>query len=190
MRPALASRRSHCVSLAIRLPTGGNGRVRRRASTLPAVIDQRRFRDVVGAFPTGVTIVTAPGPAGLTTNAFASVSLDPPLVLVCFDNGSRTLPAVREARRFAVNVLRAGQEELAAVFASKRVAREKFAEVTHTEDHGVPVLDDALAWIVCDLVELVGAGDHTIGIGRVTALDADPAGEPLLFFRGGYHGVS
>ena len=147
--------------------------------------DTRRFRDVVGTFPTGVTVVTAPGPAGLTTNAFSSVSLDPPLVLVCFDNGSRTLPAVRECGRFAVNVLRAGQEELAAVFASKAIAEEKFAAVTHTVEHGVPVLDDALAWLACELVELVEAGDHTIGIGRVTALEASE-GEPLLFFRGEY----
>ena len=154
------------------------------------MVDERRFRETLGAFPTGVTIVTAPGPAGLTTNAFSSLSLDPPLVLVCFDNGSRTRRAVRAAERFAINVLRAGQEELAAVFASKRVAAEKFAEVTHTEDRGVPVLDGALAWIVCDLVQLVEAGDHTIGIGAVTALDADGDGEPLVFFRGDYTRVS
>jgi 3-hydroxy-9,10-secoandrosta-1,3,5(10)-triene-9,17-dione monooxygenase reductase component len=151
-------------------------------------MDQRAFRDTAGAFPTGVTVVTArgaDGPAGLTTNAFASLSLDPPLVLVCFDNASRTLPVVRESGRFAVNVLRRGQEDLAAVFASKRVQADKFADVTHTEDHGVPVLDDALAWMVCDLRELLPGGDHTVGIGAVTALGrAD--GEPLLFWRGEY----
>ena len=152
----------------------------------------RAFRDAVGAFTTGVTVVTAAGeegPAGLTTNAFSSLSLDPPLVLVCFDNASRTLPVVRGAGRFAVNVLRAGQEEVAAVFASKRVAAEKFAEVTHAEAHGLPVLDGALAWIACDLRELVPGSDHTIGVGAVTALDADPDGEPLVFFRGAYAGV-
>ena len=151
-------------------------------------VDGRLFRNVVGAFPTGVTVVTAPGPAGLTTNAFSSVSLDPPLVLVCFDNGSRTLPAVRESRRYAVNVLRAGQEELAAVFASKAVAEEKFAAVTHTIAHGVPVLDDALAWMACEVVDLVDAGDHTIGIGRVEALEVSE-GDPLLFFRGAYRAL-
>jgi flavin reductase (DIM6/NTAB) family NADH-FMN oxidoreductase RutF len=154
-------------------------------------MDQRRFRDTVGAFPTGVTIVTArgdDGPAGLTTNAFASVSLDPPLVLVCFDNASRTLPVVREARRFAVNILRAGQEDLAAVFASKRVAAEKFAAVTHAEAHGVPVLDHALAWMVCDVQQLVPAGDHTIGLAAVCALERFD-GEPLLFWRGDYRGL-
>jgi 3-hydroxy-9,10-secoandrosta-1,3,5(10)-triene-9,17-dione monooxygenase reductase component len=157
------------------------------------VIDPARFREVVGSFPTGVAIVTADGPdgpSGLTTNAVASVSLDPVLLLVCFDNASRTLPAVREARRFAVNVLRAGQEDLAAVFASKRVAREKFEAVTHRVAHGVPVLDGALAWLACDLDVLHPAGDHTIGIGRVTHLEADPEGEPLVFFRGRYHGLA
>ncbi len=152
------------------------------------MVDQRRFRDTLGAFPTGVTVVTAPGPAGLTTNAFSSLSLDPPLVLVCFDNGSRTLPAVRASGRFAVNVLRAGQEELAAVFASKRVGAEKFAAVTHTAAHGVPVLDGALAWFVCELRELVPGGDHTIGIGAVRELGFDPDGEPLVFHRGRYRG--
>jgi flavin reductase (DIM6/NTAB) family NADH-FMN oxidoreductase RutF len=151
--------------------------------------DPRAFRDTVGAFPTGVTIVTArgaDGPAGLTTNAFTSVSLDPPLILVCFDNTSRTLPVVREAGRFAVNILRAGQEDLAALFASKAMAAEKFADVTHTEDHGVPVLDDALAWLVCDVHELLPGGDHTIGIGAVTALGRAPDGDPLVFWGGGY----
>src|SRR3712207_6418335 len=115
-------------------------------------MDQRLFRDTAGAFATGVTVVTAQGehgPAGLTTNAFTSLSLDPALILVSLDNSSRTLPVVTEAGRFAVNILRRGQEDLAAVFASKRVQAEKFAEVTHSEAHGVPVLDDALAWIVC-----------------------------------------
>jgi flavin reductase (DIM6/NTAB) family NADH-FMN oxidoreductase RutF len=153
-------------------------------------IDPARFREVIGRFPTGVAIVTADGPdgpSGLTTNAVTSLSLDPMLLLVCFDNASRTLPAVRDAGRFAVNVLRAGQEDLAAVFASKRVARQKFEAVTHRVAHGVPVLDGALAWLACDLEALHAAGDHTIGIGRVTHLDADPAGEPLVFFGGGYH---
>jgi len=156
-------------------------------------LDQRRFRDTVGAFATGVTIVTASGPdgpAGLTTNAFSSVSLDPPLVLVCFDATSRTLPVVAAAGRFAVNVLRAGQEELAATFASKRVAAEKFADVTHREAHGVPVLDRALAWLACDVERLVPAGDHTIGIGAVLALDVDPDGEPLVFAGGRYRALA
>jgi flavin reductase (DIM6/NTAB) family NADH-FMN oxidoreductase RutF len=151
--------------------------------------DTLRYRQVIGHFATGVAIVTcngSDGPTGLTTNAITSVSLEPLLLLVCFDNTSRTLPAVRDARRFAVNVLRAGQEELARVFASKRVARKKFESVTHMDAHGVPILDGALAWLACDLTELHAAGDHTIGIGAVTHMDADPGGEPLVWFRGDY----
>jgi 3-hydroxy-9,10-secoandrosta-1,3,5(10)-triene-9,17-dione monooxygenase reductase component len=151
-----------------------------------------RFRQVIGQFPTGVAIVTCngpEGPAGLTTNAVTSLSLDPVLVLVAFDNSSRTLQAVRQARRFAVNILRAGQEDLARIFASKRVAREKFEAVTHMDAHGVPVLDGALAWLACDLRELYPGGDHTIGVGAVTHMDADSVGEPLVWFRGGYHTI-
>jgi len=122
----------------------------------------------------------------LTTNAVSSLSLDPVLLLVCFDNDSRTLPVVRDAGRFAVNLLRSDQEDLARVFASKRVAREKFEAVTHTVAHGVPVLDGALAWLACDLEALHPAGDHTIGIGRVTHMDADDGGEPLVFHRGAF----
>jgi flavin reductase (DIM6/NTAB) family NADH-FMN oxidoreductase RutF len=156
-------------------------------------VDAREFRDTVGRFPTGVTVVTAAGPdgpAGLTTNAFSSLSLDPPLVLVCFERGSRTLPVVRETGRFAVNVLRAGQEDLARVFASKRVHAEKFEAVTHTVDHGVPVLDEALAWMVCELQALHPGGDHEIGVGAVTAMGHDPDGEPLLFYEGAYRDLA
>jgi 3-hydroxy-9,10-secoandrosta-1,3,5(10)-triene-9,17-dione monooxygenase reductase component len=154
-----------------------------------ARVDPRAYRTAIGRFATGVTVVTCQGddgPAGLTTNAVTSLSLDPLLLLVCFDNTSRTLAAVRDARRFAVNVLAVGQEDLAAVFASKREQHEKFASVTHTVADGVPVLDGALAWLACDLRELLPGGDHTIGIGEVTAVGSESDGEPLLWFGGAY----
>ena len=113
------------------------------------------------------------GPAGLTTNAVASLSLEPVLLLVCFDRASRTLPAVRAARRFAVNILAAGQEDLARAFASKRTPAEKFEAATHRVAHGVPVLDGAVAWLACDLRDLHDGGDHVIGVGAVTACDDD-----------------
>jgi 3-hydroxy-9,10-secoandrosta-1,3,5(10)-triene-9,17-dione monooxygenase reductase component len=149
----------------------------------------RAYRDTFGRFATGVTVVTAigpDGPAGLTTNAVTSLSLQPLLLLVCFEARSRTLEVVRASRRFAVNVLRAEDEELAAVFASKRVGREKFEAVTHTEEHGVPVLDRALAWVACDLVELRPAGDHEIGIGEVLGTGVGAPGDPLVFYGGRY----
>lgn len=151
--------------------------------------DPRAYRDAIGAFATGVCVVTTfgpDGPAGLTTNAVTSLSLDPLLLLVCFDNGSRTLPAVRASGAFGVNVLAAGQGELAQVFASKALPADKFAAVTHVEEHGVPVLDGAAAWIACSLRELLPGGDHTIGVGEVLGTHHVPEREPLVFAGGRY----
>jgi 3-hydroxy-9,10-secoandrosta-1,3,5(10)-triene-9,17-dione monooxygenase reductase component len=149
----------------------------------------QHFREVMGHFTTGVTVVTAnarTGPVGMTANAVCSLSLDPLLLLVCFDNGARTLRVVRETGRFGVNVLAAGQEDLARLFASKTPEREKFANVQHTVHDGIPVIEGTLAWVGCTLKEWIPGGDHTIGIGTVIAAEAAPAGEPLVWFRGGY----
>jgi 3-hydroxy-9,10-secoandrosta-1,3,5(10)-triene-9,17-dione monooxygenase reductase component len=142
----------------------------------------------MGHFATGVAVVTvnAPGgPQGMTANAVASLSLDPVLVLVCFDNAARTLPEIERAGRFGVNVLSADQEQLARRFASKEDT--KFADVAHTVHDGFPVLDGTLAWVGCELERLVPGGDHTIGIGAVHAAELGAEGlEPLLWFRGSY----
>jgi flavin reductase (DIM6/NTAB) family NADH-FMN oxidoreductase RutF len=147
-----------------------------------------RFRAVMGHFATGVTVVTAnglDGPVGMTANAVCSLSLDPLLLLVCFDNGARTLPVVAEGERFGVNVLAKGQEPLARLFASKTPEHEKFAEVPHSVHDGIPVIEGVLAWVGCTLQELIPGGDHTIGIGAVTAAETG-SGEPLIWYRGGY----
>ena len=147
-----------------------------------------RFRSVMGHFATGVTVVTAAtpdGPVGMTANAVCSLSLEPLLLLVAFDNDSRTLPVVRETGRFGVNVLAAGQEDLAHLFASKARERDKFAGVAHTVHDGIPVLDGVLAWVGCRLERLIPGGDHTIGIGAVEAAEAG-GGEPLIWYRGMY----
>ena len=151
-------------------------------------VGPERFRSVMGHFPTGVTVVTAgtpEGPVGMTANAVCSLSLEPLLLLVAFDNESRTLPVVRETGRFGVNILAAGQEDLARLFASKVGEREKFAGIPHALHDGIPVIDGALAWIGCRLERLIEAGDHTIGSGAVEAAEAG-AGEPLIWFRGSY----
>lgn len=149
-----------------------------------------RFRSVMGNFATGVTVVTASspeGPVGMTANAVCSLSLDPLLLLVCFDETARTLAIVRETERFGVNVLGAGQEHLGRLFASKAPEHAKFAEVSHSVQNGVPVIEGALAWVGCRLERLVPGGDHTIGIGAVEAADAsDDEREPLLWYRGAY----
>ena len=151
-------------------------------------VEPGRFRAVMGHFATGVAIVTASaphGPVGMTANAVCSLSLDPLLLLVCFDNGARTLPEVERAKRFGVNVLAAGQQALARRFASKEDT--KFADVPHSVHDGIPVIDGTLAWVGCDLERLVPAGDHTIGIGAVHAAELGADGlEPLVWFRAGY----
>src|SRR6185312_9910893 len=117
-------------------------------------LDPDRYRTVFGHFATGVAVITVAGPGGeggLTANAVCSVSLDPLLALVCFEQRARTLPLVRDTGRFAVNVLRAGAEDVARVFASKAPEGEKLRTVPHRLEAGMPILDAALAWVVCDV---------------------------------------
>jgi flavin reductase (DIM6/NTAB) family NADH-FMN oxidoreductase RutF len=148
-----------------------------------------RFRAVMGHFATGVAVITATAsgrPVGMTANAVCSLSLDPVLLLVCFDRTARTFPVVRDTGRFGVNVLAAGQEHQARLFASKVPEAEKFAEVPHTVHDGIPVLDGGLAWVGCRLERLVDGGDHEIGIGAVQTAEIGSEHAPLLWFRGAY----
>jgi flavin reductase (DIM6/NTAB) family NADH-FMN oxidoreductase RutF len=151
------------------------------------VTDPAAFRSVMGRFATGVTVVTVvgpEGPVGMTANAVCSLSLEPLLLLVCFDRDARTLPIVQASGRFGVNVL--GTEEgpeLARRFASKHEG--KFDEVLHEVHDGIPVLGGAIAWVACDLAELLPGGDHMIGIGAVTAA-SEREGDPLLWYRGAF----
>jgi 3-hydroxy-9,10-secoandrosta-1,3,5(10)-triene-9,17-dione monooxygenase reductase component len=148
-----------------------------------------QFRAVMGHFATGVTVVTASGPGGpvgMTANAVCSLSLDPLLLLVCFDNDARTLRVVRETERFGVNVLASGQQRLARLFASKAPEAAKFAGVGHAVHDGIPVIEGVLAWVGCTLERLVPGGDHTIGIGAVTAAEFAGEAEPLIWYRGVY----
>jgi 3-hydroxy-9,10-secoandrosta-1,3,5(10)-triene-9,17-dione monooxygenase reductase component len=150
------------------------------------------FREVFGRFATGVAVITSTGPrgsGGMTANALCSLSLDPLLALVCFENQARTLPIVRDAGRFGVNVLSSSQEELAGVFASKLPEAEKLDGVEHRIEGGVPIIEGVIAWAACELRELIAGGDHTIAIGEVVALGLG-GGDPLLWFRGGYHSWS
>jgi flavin reductase (DIM6/NTAB) family NADH-FMN oxidoreductase RutF len=149
------------------------------------------FREVFGRFATGVAVITsagAGGAGGMTANALCSLSLDPLLALVCFANQARTLPIVRETRRFALNVLSADQRDVARLFASKAPESEKLERVPHELIGGMPVISGAIAWAVCDVRELIAGGDHTIAIGEVGELGLGE-GEPLLWFEGRYHGL-
>ncbi len=152
--------------------------------------DPRRYRSIIGRFATGVAVITGTGPVGavgMTTNALTSLSLHPLLLLVCFDNTARTLAIVRDSGRFGVNILRAHHHELSGVFASKLTGERKFEAVEYMNDHGVPVLAHALAWLVCDVRELLPGGDHTIAIGEVVAMGDDESTDaPLVWYRGAY----
>ena len=150
--------------------------------------DQELFREVFGHFATGVAVITGAGPSGpggMTANALCSLSLEPPLALVCFQEDARTLPIVREGGRFGVNVLAADQEHLAGVFASKMPEGEKLQSAEHAYVEGIPIITGALAWAVCNLRDLIAGGDHTIAIGEVIAMGHGD-GKPLIWYRGGY----
>ncbi len=140
--------------------------------------DSRAFRNALGQFATGVTVITVKGPEGLhgmTANAFTSVSLDPPLVLVCIDKRNRTHALIQEVGRFGVSVLAEDHENVSRHFAG---AREIPIDVTFIEEGlGTPVIKESLAWLDCTVWRTYDGGDHTIIVGKVEALDA-PGGNP------------
>lgn len=153
------------------------------------MIEHTEYRRLMGFWATGVSVVTAQGadgPYGATLNAFSSLSLDPQLLLVCFDHSARTLGALRHSGRFCVNILSAEQEEISRRFVGKRPMAEKFAELAWGEAHGAPVLQDCLAVVVCDLVQEFEGGDHTIVIGAPLHMATRDDLHPLVFYRGGY----
>ena len=147
------------------------------------------FRKVLSHFGTGVTVVTTSDadkrPTGLTCSAFASVSLDPPLVLVCVDHKAQSYPALRDRGRFAVNILSSDQEAVSRRFATSKIL-DKFEGVAHTiSELGLPLVEGALAHLECVTVSAHVEGDHTILVGRVERAGT-PGGDPLLYFRGRY----
>jgi 3-hydroxy-9,10-secoandrosta-1,3,5(10)-triene-9,17-dione monooxygenase reductase component len=151
-------------------------------------LDPARFRAAMAMLPTGVTVVSAAGPdgpAGATANAVCSLSIEPMLMLACLDRGSRTLLAVQAANRFGISVLHAGQEQTARAFATKAPVAEKWDGVAWSEREGIPAIDDALAWIACDLRDVIAGGDHVIVTGEVRGL-ATGEGDPLVFSGGEY----
>ncbi|WP_422061527.1 alpha/beta fold hydrolase [Sphingopyxis sp.] len=151
--------------------------------------DARTFRDALGCFATGVTIVTAfcpdGTPVGLTANSFTSVSLDPPLLLACIANGAGSAPFLREAERFAVNVLQIGQQPASNRFAGK--GEDRFAATPwETGEYGTPVLTGSLSSFECARDAVHDGGDHFILVGRVLKAIFEPRRDPLLYFRGKY----
>lgn len=153
-------------------------------------MEPSELRRILGHFATGVTVVTAMHdgqPHGLTVNAFASLSLEPPQVLVCLKRENRSYAAFAAAGHFAVNILADGQPELSRLFASQQERKFDGLRFAPGPATGAPLLDGTHAWLECSVVQRIEtAGTHAIVIGRLLGHGSGVAA-PLLFHRGGYH---
>ena len=156
-----------------------------------ALADARHFRDVLGRFCTGVTVVTSMSngqPVGMTCQSFSSVSLSPPLVLFCPAKTSRAWPAMQRAGFFCVNLLADDQGDLSNRMATK--GADKFDGVSWTTSStGAPLIDGILGYVDCTIHAVHEAGDHYVVIGKVQDLGFGDAAEPLLFYQGRYTGT-
>lgn len=151
-------------------------------------VNKDEFRAALGRFVSGVTVVTIKGddnrPVGMTVSAFASVSLEPPLILACIDKRASAHGNFAEGTHFAVNILAEDQEHLSRRFASKD--QDRFNGTGYTEGAtGTPLLEGALAYLECRVVHAYPGGDHTIIVGEVEST-AVAENKPLAYFRGGY----
>ena len=156
-------------------------------------IDSALFRSVLGAYPTGVVVVTAADADGerhgLVIGSFTSISLDPPLVGFFPDRRSRSWAAMAPIGRFCVNVLGSDQLDLCRRFAAR--ADDKFADLAHGHTpSGQPLLENAIAWIDCAVERITEVGDHFLVVGAVQGLGRRDHGTPLLFFSGQYHDLA
>jgi flavin reductase (DIM6/NTAB) family NADH-FMN oxidoreductase RutF len=146
------------------------------------------FRSVLGRFPSGVTVVTTKGAdgsdQGMTVSAFCSVSLEPPLILVCIEKNASVYKALTTSSQFVVNMLSVNQEHIARRFAIVDIDRFEGVGYSRT-NNGTAVLDDVLAVIECNRQAMYDGGDHTIIVGEVHSARVED-GSPLLYYRGGY----
>ena len=155
--------------------------------------DPADLRSCFGMFATGITVVTAGGeqPCGMTANSFTSVSLDPPLVLVCILHDAAMHKAILSQGSFAISVLAAHQEPVARHFANRSRPRggREFEAVRWRPGPvtGAPIVADTLAWIECEIAAVYDGGDHSIFVGSVLDMGKGGTGDALLFFGGGYH---
>ena len=151
--------------------------------------DPRTLRDALGCFATGVTVVTClkpdGEPAGLTVNSFTSVSLDPPLLLVCLAKEAASAPALIEASHFAINVLQTGQRPASITFSTR--GEDRFGTTPWAcGEANAPILEDSLGVFECERFAVYDGGDHHILVGRVMKASFDAGLDPLLYFRGRY----
>lgn len=159
------------------------------ANSNAVTLDIAELRQTLGSFATGVTVATTldseGAPKGFTANSFTSVSLDPPLVLVCVDKASGCYPAFAVTTHFGVNILCEDQQHLFKTFASK--SADKFADMRWMSGiTGSPIFPDSTAWLDCQLHDRLEAGDHLIVIGKVLSFGHTPDKRPLGYHRGSY----
>ena len=192
------------VVSSLMAPSYGGARTRGRAGRparglpggrilLAVTVSTAEFRTAMGQFATGVTVVTTldgDRPAGITVNALASVSLEPPLVVVALHRGRFIVPLLAVTRRFAINVLAEQQQGLSDCFAGADVTPNRVAfcgAAWRAGRLGMPILDGSIATLECEVVDTVDVGDHALWIGRVAALEIPaPHGHPLLYHRKRY----
>jgi len=151
--------------------------------------DPRTLRDALGCFATGVTVITClqgdGTPAGLTVNSFTSVSLEPPLLLVCLHKMAASAPALTAAECFAINVLQTGQQPASIRFSTR--AEDRFGSTPWAcGEAGAPILEESLCVFECERYAVYDGGDHDILVGKVVKATFDAALDPLLYFRGRY----
>ncbi|MER1956628.1 MAG: flavin reductase family protein [Solibacillus sp.] len=152
-------------------------------------MDDRLFRNALGKFATGVTVITTEHDKqehGMTANAFMSVSLEPKLVVISIGEKARCLSKIKESGIFGVNILAEDQQDYSMIFAGQK---KDEAEVTFERLAGVPVLQGAIAQISCDVVSEYVEGDHTLFIGKVRDIKLEDSKEPLLFYAGKYRSL-
>ena len=157
-------------------------------------VSEQDFKNALKLWASGVTVVTSKsesfGLKGMTATSFSSVSLDPPQILVCINKTADTGDAVLEGKTFAVNILKADQQDISNQFAGGASQEERFANVAwHEGEIGTPVIDDALASLECTVVDQVQAGTHWVIIGEVQAVSCRD-GEPLMYYSSGYRELS
>ncbi len=156
-------------------------------------VTDRKFRDALSRFASGVTVVTGVRPdgglAGVTATAFISVSLRPPLIAVCLDKATTCIEAFTRGSHFAIHVLGERQKSLSVRFSQR--SGDKFQGIVYRLNRqGCPILEGSLGIIECSRAAVHDAGDHFLILGKVEALDTAPTGVPLLHFRGEYYGLA
>jgi flavin reductase (DIM6/NTAB) family NADH-FMN oxidoreductase RutF len=170
-------------------------RERKQSVASGSGIGPDEFRQVMRHWPSGVTVVTTRRPGGIhgmTASSFSSVSLHPPLILVCIDRRNRTHEQLQQQGIFAVHILAEGQEELSRQCSGRygEAGNELRGVAYHEGKSGAPILDDCLAYLECRLVHTFDGGDHTIFVGEIIDSGAPKPGRPLIYFDGDYRRLS